>query len=122
MERIRRFSDAAVELDPTAISADEGARFPICAPEPLRAAYKDAGLDAIDVRPIEVPTVFTSFDDYWTPFLSGIGPAPGYAMGLPDADRVRLREWLRATLPTDADGSIALVARAWAVRGRTGRA
>jgi SAM-dependent methyltransferase len=119
MEMLRRFFDAAVELDPTAISADEGARFPICAPEPLRAAFKDAGLDAIDVLAIEVPTVFTSFDDYWTPFLSGIGPAPGYAMGLPDADRVRLRERLRATLPTEADGSIHLVARAWAVRGRT---
>jgi SAM-dependent methyltransferase len=122
MELIRRFFDAAVELDPTAITADEGARFPICAPEPLRGAFQNAGLDAIEVRPIEVPTVFTSFDDYWTPFLSGIGPAPGYAMGLRDADRVRLRERLRATLPTQPDGSIHLVARAWAVRGRTGRA
>ena len=120
MELIRRFFDAAVELDPTAISADEGVRFPICAPEPLRDAFEDAGLDAIDVRPIEVPTVFTSFDDYWTPFLSGIGPAPGYAMRLADADRVRLRERLRGTLPTEPDGSIHLVARAWAVRGRTG--
>ncbi len=122
MELIRRFFDAAVELDPTAISSDEGARFPICAPEPLRDAFENAGLDAIEVRPIEVPTVFTSFDDYWTPFLSGIGPAPGYAMRLPDADRARLRERLRSTLPIDDNGSIHLVARAWAVRGQTGRA
>jgi hypothetical protein len=28
-----------------------------------------------------------------------------------------LREYLRAQLPFDADGSIPLIARAWAVRG-----
>lgn len=118
MELIRRFFDAAIELDPAAGSADEGSRFPICAPGPLRTAFETAGLHAIDVRPIEVPTVFASFDDFWSPFLSGIGPAPGYAMRLSEAERVRLRERLRVTLPTDRDGSIHLVARAWAVRGR----
>ena len=34
------------------------------------------------------------------------------------AARIRLREHLRARLPAEADGSIALVARAWAIRGR----
>jgi hypothetical protein len=118
MEIIRRFFDAAIELDPAAVAADEGLRFSICAPAPLRAAFEDAGLEEVEVRPIEVPTVFTGFDDYWTPFLSGTAPAPAYAMRLSEAERVRLRERLRATLPTEADGSIHLVARAWAVRGR----
>jgi len=117
MEIIRRFFDAAIELDPAAVSADEGLRFQICEPGPLRAAFEDAGLAEVEVRPIEVPTVFTSFDDYWTPFLSDIAPAPGYAMRLSEAARGRLRERLRATLPTEADGSIHLVARAWAARG-----
>ena len=116
MQLIRRFFDAAIELDPAAVEADEGSRFPICAPAPLRAAFEGAGLHAIDVRPIETPTVFTDFDDYWTPFLSGIGPAAGYAMRLSETDRGRLRERLRATLPTGEDGSIHLVARAWSVR------
>ncbi|MDO8484770.1 MAG: class I SAM-dependent methyltransferase [Candidatus Limnocylindrales bacterium] len=119
MQLIRRFWDAAVDLDPTAAAKDEGVRFPICAPEPLRHAFEGAGLEAVEVRPIEVPTVFREFDDYWAPFLTGVGPAPGYAAGLDEASRNRLRERLRATLPTKPDGSIHLVARAWAVRGQT---
>jgi len=119
MEIIRRFFDAAIELDPAAVAADEGLRFQICAPGPLRAAFEDAGLQEVEVRAIEVPTIFTSFDDYWTPFLSGTAPAPRYAMGLSEGERRGLRERLRATLPTEPDGSIHLVARAWAVRATT---
>ena len=118
MELLRRFWDAAVALEPASTSVDEGVRFPICAPEPLRSAFEDAGLSEVAVEPIEVPTVFRDFDDYWTPFLSGVGPAPGYAMSLGDDARASLRERLRSSLPTGPDASIHLVARAWAVRGR----
>ncbi len=118
MELIRRFFDAAVSLDPAAASVDEGVRFPLCAPEPLRAAFVEAGLGDIEVRSIEVPTVFADFDDYWAPFLTGVGPAPGYAASLNPDRRDALRERLRADLPTAPDGSIHLIARAWAVRGR----
>jgi hypothetical protein len=69
------------------------------------------------VRAIDVPTVFRDFDDYWTPFLGGQGPAPGYVMSLDDRRRTELRELLRKRLPRNGDGSIPLVARAWAVRG-----
>jgi hypothetical protein len=118
MEPLRRFWDAAVALDPAASAVDEGARFPICAPEPLRRAFEDAGLTTVAVEAIEVPTVFRDFDDYWTPFLSGVGPAPGYAASLGDDAREALRERLRVRLPSEPDESIHLVARAWAVRGR----
>jgi hypothetical protein len=57
------------------------------------------------------------FDDYWTPFLGGQAPAPAYAMSLDEPTRARLRERLRASLPIARDGSISLIARAWAVRG-----
>jgi SAM-dependent methyltransferase len=117
MDLLRAFWDAAIAEDPAAIEADEGQRFPICRPEALTAAFGDAGLAHVEVRMIDIPTVFADFDDYWTPFLSGIGPAPGYAMALPERRRVALRERLRRTLPRAANGSIALTARAWAVRG-----
>ncbi|HJW22580.1 MAG TPA: hypothetical protein VJ506_09145 [Candidatus Limnocylindrales bacterium] len=58
------------------------------------------------------------FADYWSPFLSGVAPAPGYAMSLDPEARERLRARLDETLPRQSDGSIALVARAWAVAGR----
>jgi hypothetical protein len=61
--------------------------------------------------------VFTSFDDFWTPFLGGQGPAPAYAMSLTQHDREALRDLLRERLPAGRDGTIALAARAWAVRG-----
>jgi hypothetical protein len=71
----------------------------------------------VRVHAIEIPTVFTDFDDYWSPFLGGVGPAPGYVMSLPDEQRRALRDALRASLPTEADGRVRLTARAWAVRG-----
>jgi SAM-dependent methyltransferase len=118
MQLMRRFWDAAGELDPAVRDVDEGLRFPLCRPGPLRALFTDAGLADVTVEEIVVPTVFADFDDYWTPFLGGTGPAPAYAMSLPEADRAALRESLRARLPAGPDGSIHLTGRAWSVRGR----
>jgi SAM-dependent methyltransferase len=118
MELMRYFWDAAVALDPTASELDEGLRFPICQPLPLVSLFKDAGLEDVEVRPIDVPTHFRDFNDYWSPFLGGQGPAPGYVMRLGEEHREALRERIRTRLPTAKDRSITLIARAWAVRGR----
>jgi SAM-dependent methyltransferase len=118
MELMRYFWDAAIALDPAATALDEGRRFPICQPEPLAALFTQAGVDDLDVRAIDVPTHFRDFDDYWSPFLGGQGPAPGYAMSLDDARRDALRDLIRSRLPFQPDGAIHLIARAWAVRGR----
>jgi SAM-dependent methyltransferase len=118
MELMRHFWDAAVELDPAARDLDEGVRFPLCRPDALANAFRDADLTEIQVVPIDIPTPFRDFDDYWTPFLGGQGPAPSYAMSLDESSRNRLRDRIRARLPGQPDGSILLMARAWAVRGR----
>jgi SAM-dependent methyltransferase len=118
MQMMRRFWDAAVALDPEGAGGkDEALRFALCRPEPLQALFEGAGMREVAVRAIEVPTVFGNFEDLWTPFLAGGAPAPAYAMALPEARRVALRERLRETLPTGPDGRISLSARAWAVRG-----
>lgn len=117
MELIRFFWDAARELDPRAAALDEGVRFPICAPVPLAALLAAAGLSGVETRAIDVPTRFRDFDDYWSPFLGGQGPAPTYAASLPEERRRALGERIRAALPVAPDGSIRLTARAWAVRG-----
>jgi hypothetical protein len=80
--------------------------------------FRRAGLTDVVSRAIDVPTHFRDFDDCWTPFLGGQGPAPAYVMALDEPRRAALREQIRAALPFGADGSIDLVARAWAVRGR----
>jgi SAM-dependent methyltransferase len=117
MELMRYFWDAAVTSNLAASDLDEGRRFPLCAPGPLEALFTQAGLSDVQVRPIDIATRFRNFDDYWLPFLGGQGPAPAYAVSLSGEDRTILRDRLRATLPTAADGSINLTARAWAVRG-----
>ena len=72
----------------------------------------------MEVRPIDVPTRFRDFDDYWSPFLGGQGPAPGYAMSLSEERRNTLRDRIRSQLPVAPDGTIQLIARAWAIKGR----
>ncbi|WP_034593775.1 class I SAM-dependent methyltransferase [Hamadaea tsunoensis] len=114
MELMRYFWDAALLLDPAIAGLDEGLRFPLCRPGALRAAWEDAGLLGVTVAPVDVPTPFASFDDYWLPFLGGQGSAPAYVATLSASHREALREELRHRLP---DGAFELTARAWAVRG-----
>jgi SAM-dependent methyltransferase len=121
MQFIRRFWDAAVALDPAARPLDEGVRFLIAAPKPLARAFAVAGLEAVDVRPIEVPTIFPDFDDLWTPFLGGTGPAPVYVASLAEGARDAIRDRLRSSIAEEPDGSVRLEARAWAARGRRPR-
>ena len=68
------------------------------------------------MRAVDIDTVFEDFDDYWSPFLGGQGPAPAYTMSLSVEARAALRERIGANLPVAPDGSIPLVARAWALR------
>lgn len=117
MQLMRVFWDAAIDLDAAARPLDEGVRFPLCRPEPLSDLFRSAHLHAVTVEPIDVPTVFQDFDDYWEPFLGGQGPAPGYARSLPLARRARLRDRIRQRLRGALDGTISLTARAWAVKG-----
>ena len=116
MELMRFFWDAAVELDPDAAKMDEGVRFPLCRPEALEKLFAGAGLEGVEVKPIDIPTPFANFDDYWQPFLGGQGPAPAYAMSLDETARARLRDRIRERMPIMANGSISLTARAWAIR------
>jgi SAM-dependent methyltransferase len=117
MQILRLFWDAAIALDPAASPLDEGRRFPVCEPGALTALFHAAHLEEVAARAIEVATPFRDFAAYWSPFLGGQGPAPSYVMSLDEGRRAALRERLRARIPSQQDGSIALIARAWAVRG-----
>lgn len=117
MQMMRHFWDTAIQLNPHDARLDQAERFPICQPAPLEQLFRDIGLADVSVRPLDIPTVFQDFDDYWLPFLGKQGAAPTYLASLDDAARDRLRAALQARLPAAADGAIALTARAWAVRG-----
>ena len=121
MELMRIFWDAAVGLDPDAAKMDEGMRFPLCRPEALTELFAGAGCNGIETTAIDIATAFAGFDDYWQPFLGGQGPAPAYAMSLDEDARVRLRDRIRERIPVQADGSISLTARAWAIRANVAK-
>ncbi len=117
MQLMRHFWNAVVALDPQALHLDEGRRFPLCSPPALTALFQAASLKNVETRAIDIATDFKDFEDFWSPFLGGQGPAPSYVASLTEEHRASLRERIRSGLPFAPDGSIPLVARAWAVRG-----
>ena len=117
MELLRLFWNAAAYVEAAARKLDEGERFPLCRSDALADMFRAGGLSDVLCEPIEIPTEFADFDDYWRPLLGGTGPAPSYVASL-DADRrATLARTLEQALPRGPGGSIALTARAWAVRG-----
>jgi hypothetical protein len=118
MQMMRAFWDAAIAIDARAVERDQAKKFTITNERSLTALFERSGIESIHTRGFEVPTVFRDFDDFWEPLLSGEGSIPNYAKSLEPMRLKALRERLLTSLPTRTDGSIPLVARAWAVRGR----
>lgn len=116
VEFIHAFWTAATALDPGALELTEARRFPFCTPDGLTKLAGEAGLTRIDCAPIEVPTVFRDFEDYWHPFTLGTGPAPAYCASLAPEAQQRLRDKLHHDLAAGKDMAIPLHARAWAIK------
>jgi SAM-dependent methyltransferase len=121
MEFLRRFWDSAAAVDAAAAELDEGRRFPICRPDALESLFRSGGLTDVVCDSIEIPTRFSSFADFWGPFLGGTGPAPSFVASLDNSRREALATRLERSLPREPDGAIPLVARAWVVRGVASR-
>ena len=117
MEFLNHFWDVAVELNPGASELHEKRRFASSNAAELSAVFARSGIADVEASPIEIPTHFADFDDFWKPFLGGQGPAPTYVSKLTPSERDALRDALMDRLPIRRDGSIRLSARAWAVKG-----
>ena len=117
MEMLRVFWDEAVALDPAIASRDER-RMPLCREGELAELWRSAGLEAVDQQPLVTTLHFTSFDDYWQPFLGGQGPAGAYTAALSADRQAQLRSRIRDRLLPAADGPFILRARAWAAKGQ----
>ena len=114
---ISAFWDVTTALDPDAAGLAEDRRFEFCNRDALLEELTNAGFSDGAVTPIEVTTRFANFDAFWNPFTLGLGPAPGYCMGLDEDARRALKHDLQKKLSA-SNGEIVLPARAWAVRGR----
>jgi len=117
MEMLRMFWEEAAALDAAAAGKDER-HMPLCRAGELAAMWRANGLIEVEERPLVIAMEFSSFDDFWLPFLGGQGPAGAYASTLPKRRQQQLEERLRRRLLRDRDdGAIELRARAWAVKG-----
>ncbi|MBA2361005.1 MAG: class I SAM-dependent methyltransferase [Actinobacteria bacterium] len=119
MTMLRAFWEAAASLDPAGATASmEQNTMRFATPEELAALWRTAGLDEVDVSPIDVDAAYHDFEDLWSPFPSGVGPAGAYAASLDDEARDRLREEFARRLGPPPDSPFTLSARAWCAVGR----
>lgn len=116
MDLLRLFWAGAAELDPQVRQSNRIESFPLCRPPALLALCGQAGLREVELTGIQVERTYADFDAFWAPFLGGQGPAPKYVAELSPEARGALAAHLRDGLPYQADGSIVLKARAWAVK------
>lgn len=116
VEFIDAFWRAASAMDPGSLELAEGRRFSDCTEDALSALASEVWGVPVEATALDVPTRFRDFEDFWTPFTLGAGPAPGYCVSLASERRERLREKLERDLGRGVDGSIDLSARALAVK------
>jgi hypothetical protein len=114
MRMLRTFWDAALALDSEA--PDESRTMHYQDPHDLAGLWRETGLEAVETAPLDVEVEYRDFDDFWEPFLSGVGPGGAYCTSLSRERQVALREECRRRLG-DPRGLFTLTARAWAVRG-----
>jgi ubiquinone/menaquinone biosynthesis C-methylase UbiE len=87
-------------------------------PEGMRASLQSAGFADIAVTEIEVTQSFLNFDTYWEVQTLPFSPPGRTVAKLDDAQRARLRDLMRQTLPAGPDGTITYSACALACKAR----
>jgi SAM-dependent methyltransferase len=103
------FWRAVHDLDPDA--RDEAA-LPGVRAGSLADLCSAAGLMVTMDTSLTVTVEHSSFEDWWDPFLLGVGPPGAYVAGLSEDGQEKLRERCRELQPR---GSFAVEARAWTV-------
>ena len=80
----------------------------------LGQLFQAAGLHEIEESALSVSVEHPSFEDWWEPFMLGVGPAGVYAAGLDAMRQAQLRELCREMLPA---APFTVTALAWSARG-----
>lgn len=83
--------------------------------ESLVSILEGAGLRDVEAAELAVTVTHPSFEEWWEPYLHGVGPAGEAVAALDPGDRARVEETLRRNLGT---GPFDLTAVAYAARGR----
>ncbi|MDZ5662416.1 class I SAM-dependent methyltransferase [Nocardioides sp. S-58] len=104
--------EAVAELRPEHPGERE---FPGGSQDGLVAIVRDAGLRDVESVELSVTVTHPSFEEWWEPYLHGVGPAGDVVAALGPDGRERLEEVLRRRL---GEGPFDLTAVAYAARGR----
>jgi SAM-dependent methyltransferase len=118
MEMLRGFWDAATAIDPDA--PDEARTLRFGGEGEIAELFESAGLEDVAETTLHVQSSYDSFDELWSGFLAGIGPAGAYCAGLPDDQRAAVRDEFFERLGSPS-GSLSLAAVARSAHGRVPR-
>ena len=110
MRMLAVFWDSARELDPAA--PHEADTLPFARDGELGALFRKARLSAVESGELAVEAGYADFEDFWGPFLAGVGPGGAYCASLDSAGREALREACFRRLGSPV-GPFTLTARAW---------
>ena len=105
------FWEAARSLDP---GVHDESRLAGAREGHLAELFAAAGLASVQSGTIDAAVQHATFEEWWTPFEGGVGPAGGYVATLGAGERIALREECRRRIPTEP---FTVTARAWACRG-----
>lgn len=106
------FWQAARELDP---QVDDESGVMGAREGELARLFERAGLSGVEGSALSFSVRHTSFEEWWTPYTLGVGPAGAYVSSLDDLGRTRLRERCRELVPP---APFDLEVTAWAARAR----
>ena len=81
----------------------------------LAELMHEAGVRDVHDGVLQVDVEHPTFEEWWEPFLLGVGPAGSYVTRLPAERRDQLRELCRGRFPAPP---FVVEAKAWAARGR----
>jgi SAM-dependent methyltransferase len=115
MRLLRAFWDAALAVDPQA--PDEASTMRFGRDGEIAELFASAGLHDVTRGALGVEASYSGFDDLWSGFTGGVGPAGAFCATLDHDARERLRVELARRLG-DPAGPFKLTARAWYAVGR----
>jgi SAM-dependent methyltransferase len=115
MQMLRTFWEAALAVVPDA--PDEASTLRFGRPGEIAELFAAAGLEDVTESTLAVSSTYTGFDELWSGFLEGIGPAGAFCVSLGERKRERLRGELFARVGSPT-GSFTLLAVARSATAR----
>ncbi len=113
MTLLKTFWDSVRALDPDA----ESETSPLGDRGRLDALWRESGLESVETEALEVSSDYGSFDELWSSFSRGVGPAGQHLLSQPPERQEAIRAEYFSHVG-EPSGGFTLTGRSWAVRGR----